>query len=628
MEIQDIEYTERHKKTFQDIRTGHKVIDGIQLHDAKVVEYEPQSGTPDSFTVQGTFDLYGRVRAEIQSTYSVDDPRIEYKVAFRGQLSLQTLLPFFDNEFNTVKLQDTSLVYRSRAIWEDELAGLVVSTTVLFSGPLDFINALLRNVFGQEKPHLEFSGLLSTRSDCLRRIPKPIGFTLRGVIPDMGVCILDVLKITNLGIDLTWIRRGSHGGYDDAYGFFGSGSIESVDVDWYISKYGDSYSLMIVTQSENWKDMGGIKGVDVDNVTLTTAWIGTKISSVILELECTMALREATVLLQGYYSRDMIEVCGVLYDCSLQKILDLYEDVFGTAITANTDHEISFSALCVRVYRGEDGSGLYLHGEVTVDGHTSADATISLSSEGITIGGAIESFAVCDVMIDSLSLDLSIGKHHFSVCFSGQVLVHKYAFAVSVFLDKSSGNALKYTVYGAASGGVELSRLFNGIEGSFLDLSIEQLAVCVSNQDTPTLGPAVTTRGETLKRGFSVYADVKTPEAIASLLKDGGPQEVTFFGHCQSGKTGFGADIGILIATGHLVCLHLPVSQAKSHSQQIEIPPIRSKSISLGVSMSSRNIGIKANADFDVIVQGSRDPLNLFLGLGVDIQRVQGSMQV
>lgn len=128
--------------------------------------------------------------------------------------------------------------------------------------------------------------------------------------------------------------------------------------------------------------------------------------------------------------------------------------------------------------------------------------------------------------------------------------------------------------------------------------------------------------------GFSVYADVKTPEAIASLLKDGGPQEVTFFGHCQSGKTGFGADIGILIATGHLVCLHLPVSQAKTHSQQIEIPPIRSKSISLGVSMSSRNIGIKANADFDVIVQGSRDPLNLFLGLGVDIQRVQGSMQV
>lgn len=162
----------------------------------------------------------------------------------------------------------------------------------------------------------------------------------------------------------------------------------------------------------------------------------------------------------------------------------LYEDIFHTTISTATEHTITFSTLTFLVSKS---SGITLSGAVTVNGHTSAEATIALGAAGIHITGSVEAFVIPGglVTVESAKLDLAIGRDNFLVKLAGSVTVHELNFVVSVYLTKTSGSKLEYTIYGAYKGDLYLRNIIHGLKETFLDVSLQKVAIVVSNTDTP-----------------------------------------------------------------------------------------------------------------------------------------------
>jgi hypothetical protein len=175
----------------------------------------------------------------------------------------------------------------------------------------------------------------------------------------------------------------------------------------------------------------------------------------------------------------------VLGNCTLETLQQLYEEIFKTRVETKTSHEITFSMLSIVV---STQNGVTLQGAVTVDGHTSATAVIALTTSGIHISGSIESFDVTDqVRLEFAALDLAITSSSFDVQLSGQISVsHKHSVSVSVYLDKSR-ERLEYAVYGSYQGDLHLRDLIEDVEGSFLDIGLQKIAVCASNMEEPKI---------------------------------------------------------------------------------------------------------------------------------------------
>ena len=228
---------------------------------------QPQAGAvPDEFVLKGSYKLFGVLQTELYSLQSPNVQGVHHRISLPGEMSLGKLVPSLaDSDMNAIKLVNTTITYRSHAT-ETAPSGLSLSTSVYLSGFLQPINTVLRDVLGQDKPHIDMTGLLGTGDiEVLTRVPTPKGFTLRGELPGVKVNLFGIMDITQLGLDIMGTRMGSKGGYKYAYGFFGSGKIADASVDWYIMKYGRSYHITIVTQSDTWTNVGGITGINVGN---------------------------------------------------------------------------------------------------------------------------------------------------------------------------------------------------------------------------------------------------------------------------------------------------------------------------------------------------------------------------
>lgn len=205
----------------------------------------------------------------------------------------------------------------------------------------------------------------------------------------------------------------------------------------------------------------------------------------------------------------------------------LYEDIFHTTISTATEHSITFSTLSFLVSKS---SGITLSGAVTVNGHTAAQATIALSTAGIHITGSVEAVVIPGglVTVESAELDLAIGRDNFLVKLAGSVTVHELHFDVSVYLTKTSGSALEYTIYGAYKGDLYLRNIVHGLKDSFLDVSLQKVAVVVSNMDTPLVEIKENVFAYEVKKGTVVHhlADARKADAsrIANICRSHGFQ--------------------------------------------------------------------------------------------------------
>lgn len=178
-----------------------------------------------------------------------------------------------------------------------------------------------------------------------------------------------------------------------------------------------------------------------------------------------------------------------LDDVDLIAIEEMYEDVFNVAINqVGSSHDITFKELKFTVSKA---GGLVLHGEVTVNGYTSASATISLNTAGLEIKGSVENVVFDDlVTIEKAKLDVYIGVETSNtgrairVQISGEVMWEGLPIIVGLFMDKIPGEPLQWTVYGDYEHDIKLSHFSTAFEDTWLDIDITQLAFVASNQST------------------------------------------------------------------------------------------------------------------------------------------------
>ncbi|KAM7219209.1 hypothetical protein V8F06_005378 [Rhypophila decipiens] len=526
------------------------------------------SQVPPKFVVTGTFKLFGlhtSILSSLQvatstprSTQSLAQAPQTYHIELPTNLSLGTLLPpLADSQLDAIGLNNTTFTYASNG---REDASLSVHTTITLSGFLQPVNTLLRDVLGQKRPRIEVNGVLSTvpLPECLTRVPQPLAFVLTGELPEVSVNLFGVLTITHIGIEVNGTRKSSAGGYRIGYGFFGRGRISATtNVGWRISRFGEKWSISIHTESTSWTDVAGIDGVDLKDVFLEASWLGTKIATARLDLRATFSIKEqATLMLRGQFAKDNFEVAGYLEECNLTTLKQLYNQTFDAGIDVTTEHNVVISSMVLIVSKS---SGVTLYGAVSVDGHEAAEAFVHIGAGAIEFEGSLTgSLSVGPVAIEQPSLAMAIytSRHchggGFMVKFAGKVSISdKHKAEVFVYLERSKGKPLDYTVYGAYEGELCLHDLLSVLGETDLlrDVKMRRVAVCVSSADRPAAQIAGKPTSYSIGKGLAVYAEVSLPVVSKVLSVD----ESRSFVVCASYRPpsaqgeGFKVDISICI---------------------------------------------------------------------------------
>ena len=167
-------------------------------------------------------------------------------------------------------------------------------------------------------------------------------------------------------------------------------------------------------------------------------------------------------------------------------------------------------------------------------------------------------------------MDININKEAVCVQLAATVVVEqKHKFDVSLYLNKNSGEQLEYTVYGAYQGDFQLRNLLGALEGTFLDVSLQEVAICASNMEKPEAQISQKLLAYDIKKGMfievnrrisycsswaylfqhktgiQVYAKVASIKAISDLLRLSEPPPLTVCAFYQPGGTGGDSRFGI-----------------------------------------------------------------------------------
>lgn len=267
---------------------------------------------PTGFMLTHKINLFGQLPIALYTLHDASDTTTQL-VQLTQKLSLGTLIPTLkDSPLDMISLENTTLTYTDATI----PAGLTLSTEVHLTGALSPLNDILRDLFGQTNPRITLSGMLTTSSDWTQ-LPKPIGFTLRSELQAMSMDLFGCITIKSLGIDVMASRTvtridggGIKSGYDMSFGFFGVAllggkNITPLRIGWYIMKSQEQYSLTITLEDEDWKDVMGITGLTLENVTFMASFsAGAVKDSVQLAVEASFSMpRAGAIFLQGHFGK-------------------------------------------------------------------------------------------------------------------------------------------------------------------------------------------------------------------------------------------------------------------------------------------------------------------------------------
>lgn len=499
------------------------------------------------FTAIGRITLFGQLSAELYTSDPSTGHGTTERVVITTELSLGTFIPSLaGSPLDMFKLCNTSLTYRD-TMTESQPPGLMLCTEVKIDGALDGINEVLSGVFGMKDPFIHVSGMISMNRDW-EELLAPLGFTLRSELRDMSMRLFNgAVEVVNLGVDIMGTRTVKQTdtgqvtrGYEMAIGFFGAALVRVHDGSpmkgtWYLQKSRTAYSINVCLASDEWTNLFGIQGLDVrylfngkkyntDQIKLRDVEFSANFSSLsliqsaTLEIQARLKIRSGTLVLAGHYSKCLSprpplqfgsfltvfkvewSIAAHLRDVSLKTLAHIYEDFFGPAILSDSDdHDIQFDSISLVI----GSTGFYLQGTVTVNGHTSYSAKISISKNGISIAGAVGELTVLDglVTIDHAELDVFIGSlktgdgaMEVKVAVSGSVKIKELNFTVGIHYHQNSQGKKECTVYGEMEGALQLAQLSSQLRGSVLDLEIRKIALIASNEENPDVAVLNTMR--------------------------------------------------------------------------------------------------------------------------------------
>ena len=593
-----------------------------------------EDNIPDGFVLQGSVKLFGQFEAPMYIYHGSAAVGTRQMIPLAGVVdSIEKLVPgLAETDYSSaIRFKNTELMY-SEVTTATYRAGTWLQTDIVFSGRLQPVNDCLKNVFLQADPVLRVQALLTPKNDWSKPISTN-GIALRGMLPGMDVRIGSLLRVTQLGIDVSltgsaqpWKPYKME--WRHSIGFSGDMLVEMphdmapLSADFLMTETKGLLTLMVTVKQFDKPGFAGVTGLKLSGLTLQTSLgIGQGASASVTDFRATaeLGLRDSTLQLYGYYSKTDWGLTCELRGFTLADLRSMYQDIFGATLHF-TDHDIKLGNLSFMARP----SGLTIDGSVTIEGHTSAKATIVISRNGLDIRGEVADVPIeGDLVLKKASLDIFVGREDtlplakpgtsFRFAIQGIVDVADSEISATMFLDRDSqGNAL-WTVVGGFEGAFSLSKIASALRGTFLDLSVQEATFIASNVDGGAAAGAV------IPGAYPVLKGIQIAGALGSIPALDGALGVSSSSSSAAMVTG--------------LTLHAMYSATSSSFEVgFRLPSARQMSMKGGTVYSgpisllvqaSASPTLVLNADFFVKVPNQAEPLRFSGGLAASISEAK-----
>ncbi|KAK4185850.1 hypothetical protein QBC35DRAFT_465229 [Podospora australis] len=455
------------------------------------------------------------------------------KIAPDGSLSLATFVPSLKgSEWDMISLEDPILGFQEEVMLDgtvSRLNGLYFETDLVFRGALQPVSDFLQDFFQQEKPGIRLSAWLGESRDYGTPLRLP-SFQLRGSLEHVSVNVLDILTFRQIGVELngyqTYSLAKDGSSWQFGYGFFGNldlsvpGSVVPLQVDYYLRKTFHCWLLQLRLKDDEWNDIFGIKDLKLSEVCLE-AQISTssKEKALSVAIEANLQLRKTKFGVRGSYSKDFYSIEAHLGDLTLHDVGEIFHELVGMQLDAFS-HDVALRSMGLSV----SSEGLSLKGEVTVNGHTSTSGCLAFSRDGITVQGGVGDIEFEHVTIKTASLDVFIASKLDTQCaraskvdICGHVNIHGVELKAALHTEKAQDGEFRWTLYGEVEGDVTTSKIVPDLKNTFLDVSLNRLALIASNHEAP-LG-SYKGINYPVAKGFQFCASIDSIPELEKLMR-------------------------------------------------------------------------------------------------------------
>ncbi|KAM0518165.1 hypothetical protein ACHAPE_004572 [Trichoderma viride] len=449
---------------------------------------------PENHVIIGDVDLFGCIPAKLhifRGQVTKLHPYQEVVQLSAGQITIGSVLPpLKDGPFDAIVLENTELCYSVVPLSIYELEGLYLETDLLFKGPLQPLQDVIRDVFKQERPALHVSAHLGMSRDWMMPYIPP-RLVLRGSFDDCSVKLWDILEFTQLGVELTLDQaRDDDGEMNIGYGFFGKvdmtmpGSVVPLKAEYLFRVIDERYMLSVTLKDDDWKDCFGIKNLTLSEVTFVGVLSEpSSKADIFLQMEAVLHLNDTTLAISGEYS-----IAAYVGNLTLQEVGKIFNQITGHDLDV-FDQDIVFNSLSLVI----SNAGVSLAGAITINGHSTAYGSIAIMQDGLQISGGIGNVEFESIQIKRASFDVFVSSSSnnsssarttkFGI--AGEVSFSGIDLSVGLFTEKATGSELQWTIYGEVAGDLSIGSLDPDLKGSFLDVSLKGLALIASNKENP-----------------------------------------------------------------------------------------------------------------------------------------------
>jgi hypothetical protein len=187
-------------------------------------------------------------------------------------------------------------------------------------------------------------------------------------------------------------------------------------------------------------------------------------------------------------SPDFYSIAAYIGDLTLQDVGELFHELIGLELDVFS-HDVVFRSMTLCI----SSQGFELSGEVTINGHTSASGGLRFSSDGIAVYGGIGDVDFEHITIKQASLDVFIASKLDTQCAQGSkvdifghVSIQGVDIKAALHTEKTQDGDFRWTIYGEVEGDVTTSKIVPDLKDTFLDVSLNHLALIASNHEAPS----------------------------------------------------------------------------------------------------------------------------------------------
>ncbi|KAK6497748.1 hypothetical protein TWF481_012150 [Arthrobotrys musiformis] len=613
----------------------------------KIPEFLAGEALPSGFVLSGKLKkLYGIIpgtRLYINYGTAVSHITwVEQYVKVADSVSLGKLIPSLkeNEDLNAIQLENVQLSYVS-GMTLTTTPGTWLDTDVVFSGPLQPISDVLRDVFGQTRPALHMRALVSG-SPSWNKVPKPPGLNVWGMLENISVKI-GSLEVVTLGVQITANKElvflpKMKDTWKFGWGFMGTalmhlpGSVTPLEMSLLVRQSRGFISLDLdVVGDLPWEDALGIRGFDIQNVQMHAQIPTTNpnMKNVSFGITAIMNFGDIDFYISGTHGPGETRLTAWLKGLTLADLIRAVENLFEVDLE-EPDFDLEFRDLQFQL---SSLTGIVLAGTVVIDGYTSTSARIAISKAGISIFGAITNVHIGEVTLTqaaiNITIPLSASKSaspnavvrplpaSFSI--SGNVKFGDLEISAGLFFSKSTPSSTPapgaantsdkaWIIYGEFKdkNGLKASKLMPALEGSFLNFSLRNIAFMASSGNAIAPPGFLNSYNYAVTKGVQLLAAFDSIDEIDSLTRSRNPA-LTLKAYYTNGLIG----LDIIMPNENAVMV-------------MKNSNLRPTPFTLGIKVTDNGPALALKSGFDLIVPNQVDPLRFAFGLNADMIGANG----